>query len=217
MKLSNDPSRQRSQEPWITASPQELAPWFDEEDVPRLREARFRQPPKPPAPWKMALCVANELVLFVMHYTLLAETLQTIGVEINSYLADDVLIGWIFSAIPDLTARELLSFVTAAFFVGVPIGVWLNLLSEKHPLAGSATQLLVRGFLILAFAFIAAGEFVMIHHRVGLASNNAFGTQSGQEPALAVFFGVVFIIVNASIGYASASIVHQRRLAAGGA
>ena len=212
MKISNEGRPGPGSEPWITTSAQELSPWLDEEQVPLIRQRR-PLPPEPPSVLKLAGCILAEITLLIMIYMMMAETLESIGVEINSYLADEVLIGWAFQNIPDLTARQLLAALSAAFFVGVPIALWLDLLKHEHPLAGNGAQLIARVFLLIAFGFIAVGEYVMISHRVSLSSNNAFGAHTGHEPALAMFFGLLFVVVNATAAFATATLYHQRNLA----
>ncbi len=212
MKLSNDGRGGQEAAPWITTSAQELSPWLDGDQTPLLRQKR-EPPPEPPSPVKFGGCMFAEVILFMTIYMLMVELYESIGLEVRSYFIDDVLIGFLFSEIPDLTARHLLALLCSCFFVCVPIALWLDLLKHEHPFAGNGTQLIARGFLVIAFGFIAVGEYVMISHRVSLSSNNAFGTHSGHEPGLAMFFGLLFVVVNASVAFATASLYHQRNLA----
>jgi len=175
----------------------------------RSAGVRPQQPVVGPAVWQL-LTALFEIVMFVLHYYMIGETLESAGVEINKFFKDDVLLGWIFESAPQLTARELLALVTAAFFVGLPIAVWLNLLDET-PRKSSLGSMIVRAFLLIAYAFIIVGEALLVLHRVSLGNNNAFMVQSGHEPAIAIFFSLLFVIVNATAAYTTASLYGSRK------
>jgi hypothetical protein len=147
--------------------------------------------------------------MLALHYNMIEETLQTSGVEISKFFADDVLFGWVFQAIPQLTARELLALVTALFFIGLPIAAWLNVLEENNDRL--IARLIVRVFLLCAYLFIVVGEALLVLHRVSLGNNNAFLAQSGHEPAIAIFFSLLFVLVNATAAFATASLYLDHR------
>lgn len=162
-----------------------------------------------PAFWHMPAALLFECIMLVQLYSMLAETIETVGIEINKFFKDDVLIGWLFVNVPQLTAREILAAMTAVFFVCLPILTWINLLQEQD--RRSLGDRIVRVFLLFSSAFIIVGEVLLILHRVKLGASNPFMAQSGHEPAIAIFFSLLFVVVNLAAAYATASLYLARK------
>jgi len=162
-----------------------------------------------PAWWQLPMVFVGEAVVWLIHHSLITETLETVGVEITKSFRDLVVLGWLFESVPQLTARDLLSAVTALVFTGVPIAVWLALMDEEP--RRSAAHVIMRWFLFLSYVAVVTGEILLVLHRIGLASNNAFAVQSGHEPAIAVFFSLLLVIVTATCAFATASIYRARK------
>ena len=171
------------------------------------RQARIRPRASSRLKSYKALALASEAVFVLVHFFLNKEAIDTAGIEINEYFVDSVLFGWMFQAMPKLTAVEPISAITALFFVAVAIAAWWNLLEDK-PIA-TLRDRVVRGFLLGTYLFVIAGEAMLVLHRVSLGQN-AF-VSSGTEPVIAFFIASLFVLANSAAAFFTASVYLQDR------
>ena len=153
----------------------------------------------------LGLCIFFEVLLWMMQSLLIHETLDNSGVEITKALGDTELFGTLFAFMPDFTALELFSLICGAFFVGLPVILAFNLLDPDGFFYGPPLQRLVSLALTAAYALVVISEFVMIIQRVALGQS-VFVQKTGNEPGMAVLFGILFIVVNAACAYFTASL-----------
>jgi hypothetical protein len=156
-----------------------------------------------------------ESVMLLILYSMLDESLELVGVSLSKHLIDDPIIGWAFASVPGLTPRQVLALVMATLFVGVPVYVWNEILMDFRDGERSFGRLVVRIFLLGVYAFIVIAEYVLINHRIEAVQNNAFGAPVTLNETVAVFFSVLFILVNATAALVTASIIRRRKLAKG--
>jgi hypothetical protein len=155
-------------------------------------------------------------VLLLVIYSMLEESLDLVGVTLSKHLVDDPIVGWIFVSVPGLTPRQVLALVMATLFVGVPVYVWIEILGDFIDTERSVGRAIVRVFLVGVYGFIVVAEYVLIAHRIEAVQNNAFGAQVSLNPTVAMFFSVLFILVNATAALVTASIIRRRKIARGG-
>ena len=155
---------------------------------------------------KLAAVASIEVFLGALIYSLLIESFEIAGVEINRFFVDDVLIGWLFQATPDLTAKELLAFVCAVFFIALPVYVWISILDDRWSGELTFGTKTVRAFLLVAYGFVIAGDLVLIFQRINYGANSVFSSPADSQPMVSFFFGLLFVVVNSVAAFMTAKI-----------
>jgi hypothetical protein len=174
---------------------------------------------------KLALCLGLEFLLFVLHYAVYVQTIETLPLELYLALVDLPVVGSLFSWDPEITLTHLLSVVFAAASVSMPVLLWYHIIKDSvfeqlgAYLAG-VTAKVVAGAVFGIYSSLVALEFFMLYTRMQMQTTSPLaGAQlidnlpSGT--AFAVFVSGIFILVNAAVALFTASIYvelnHQLR------
>lgn len=159
---------------------------------------------RPASPIMKVVSVIGELALFVVLYVFLADAFTELGVGDSIVIADDAVLGNIFTTIPDLTGAHLYALVTAAAFLAIPVATWHQVLRPGGLFAGDQGERIVSIFLLLCLTVVFIGDILLVWYRVEGQIFNPLNPQQLQHPFLAIFFGCFFLLINLSVSLLAA-------------
>lgn len=161
--------------------------------------------------WRLILALLIDAIIFSLQLSMIDETIDNLGLEVDRILEEVVILSWVFRAVPDLTSRELLAGTISMLLVGSGIAAWSIVMNEFRLLSGSIAERFLAGFIGLCFIVSVATEFVLIDTRVKLAMGGIFTNAASLNAGTAFFLSIVFVVAANAAACVTAYLIHAIR------
>lgn len=144
--------------------------------------------------WRFAAALMIDAAIFSLQLALVDETIENLGVEVDRFLGEVVILSWIFQLFPDLTSRELLAAIISALLIGSCIALWSLVMNDFRMFRGSIAHRVIAFFIVLCFCTAIATEWILIQTRVTFAMSSWFNTSASFNAGTALFLSLVFVV-----------------------
>lgn len=159
---------------------------------------------KPPSPWLKAAAIFLEVCCGVSIFVFSGFTFQEIGLGDIALTDNNVFGEALQTTLPDVQGYDLLALLCALTFTGIFIAAWRRTIGDQSSVRNQMAERLITAFYVVAVIIVAASEATFAIAMVEQRAINPLNSAGLENPGIAYFSAVLFILINATAGLMSA-------------